>query len=155
MKRLAKNVSVFIFIFFTLMANNNVQAKIAAPKDVEPLVYEDIKFTAPHEHYGFIEAWNNNTGEKLWELQVYKKNINPILEEDVQWVFITKLEMENNRLIVINSKSEKYLVDIEQKKVESSATTASYWWYIFIGIIILAVSTLFIYFIIKKKNYIR
>ncbi|OGC07004.1 hypothetical protein A2526_06575 [candidate division WOR-1 bacterium RIFOXYD2_FULL_36_8] len=71
MKKFFKNVLILIFIFFTLMTKNNVQAKIAAPKEVEPLIYNGIKFTAPHNHHGFIEAWNNDTGEKLWDLKIY------------------------------------------------------------------------------------
>ncbi|MBI5414220.1 hypothetical protein HZA38_01770 [Candidatus Peregrinibacteria bacterium] len=97
----------------------NIQAKIAIPKDVEPLIYGEIKFIAPREHLGFIEALDKNTGEKLWELQIYKTIIDPALEEDVQWVFITKLKMATNgRLIVFDSNGKIYSVNIEQKMVE-------------------------------------
>ena len=44
--------------------------------------------------------------------------IDPDLEEDVQWVFITKLELSGDKLLVTNSKGNQYRVDLETGKVE-------------------------------------
>lgn len=149
MRILAKVLLLFIF-----MNANHLQAKIAAPQEVEPLIYNDMKFTASHSQRGYVKVWNNNTNEKLWDIQVYKENIDPLLESDVQWVFITKLEIKNNKLLVTDDNGEKYLVDIKKRTLESTTTIAPTTftvWYIFVGIFVIVLS-LFVYFIIK--NYI-
>jgi hypothetical protein len=44
--------------------------------------------------------------------------IDPGLEEDVQWVFITALELDGGKLRVTNGKGEQYTLDLKTKKVE-------------------------------------
>ena len=42
----------------------------------------------------------------LWEKEVYTIEKDPALESDVQDVFITSLNIENKKLIVVNEKGE-------------------------------------------------
>jgi hypothetical protein len=62
----------------------SAQAKRAAPKKVEPVVHNDVKYTAPQlpvpEHDqvgGYVEAWSEKNGKKLWEVKVYKTKMEP------------------------------------------------------------------------------
>lgn len=99
---------------------NKPKKKIAPPQAVEAAVYRNIQFTAPYGNPGLIEARNSNTGEKIWEVQVYKQSIDPTLERDVQLRFIEKLEIRGNCLHVTSESGHKYIVDIAQRKVVKS-----------------------------------
>ena len=77
-------------------------AKRIAPASVEPIVYESIRYVAPNDdgRRGYIEAWDLKTNKKLWELTVFTNRIDPKLEADVQWVFINKLTIRDEMLMV-------------------------------------------------------
>jgi len=90
-----------------------VEAKRLPPQEVEPVIYNGIKYTATHEKMGYVEAWDIKTGKKLWEKKVYDVKIDPYMEADVQWVFITNLSIKDGKLIVVNENGNRYEIDIE------------------------------------------
>ncbi len=94
-------------------------AKRSGPKPVAPVVSREVKYVAPNEsgREGRIEARSAKTGEKLWDAVIYTVAIYPKLEEDVQWVFITGLEIVDDALRVTNEKNEVYTLDLKTKKV--------------------------------------
>jgi len=73
-----------------------------APEKVDPVTYEGIRYVAPNDDgwRGYIEAWDAETNKKLWELTIFTNAIDPNLEEGVQWVFITALNIQDGRLMV-------------------------------------------------------
>jgi hypothetical protein len=95
-------------------------AKRMAPKEVKPVVHDGVKYTAPHDNgrKGIVVALDEKTGKKLWDAVIYKVKIDSNLEEDVQWVFISGLEIKGDKLIVNNEKSENYSMDLKTHKVE-------------------------------------
>ena len=103
---------VFLFIFLGLQCNM-VEAKRLPPQEVEPVIYNGVKYTATHEKMGYVEAWDIKTGKKLWEKKVYDVKIDPHMEADVQWVFITNLSIKDGKLIVVNENGDRYEIDIE------------------------------------------
>ncbi len=103
---------VFIFVFLGCSANM-VEAKRLPPPKVEPVIYNGVKYTATHEKMGYVQAWDIKTGKKLWEKKVYDVKIDPYMEADVQWVFITNLSIKDGKLIVVNENGDKYEIDIE------------------------------------------
>lgn len=111
----ALSLLLAILSFFIILgcSVNMVEAKRGPPKEVEPVIYNNINYIAPHEKMGYVEAFNNTTGKKLWEIKVYDVKIDPNMETDVQWIFITNLSIVNGKLIVINEAGIKYEVDIE------------------------------------------
>src|SRR4030095_1527976 len=66
---------------------------------------------------GYIEAWNVGTNKKLWELTIFTNPIDPNLEEDVQWVFIKALDVQDGRLIVTSERGKTYHVDVNTKAI--------------------------------------
>lgn len=104
------------FLFF----NISEAARICITIEVEPVIYNDIRYTAPHKKMGYIEAWDVETDKKLWELKVYDVKIIPLLELDLQWIIITFLSIEKGKLIVVNDRDYAYEVDLETKKVRKS-----------------------------------
>jgi hypothetical protein len=95
-------------------------AKRMPPKPVTPLVQDGVKYVAllDNGRQGIIEAQDEKTGKKLWDLVVYTVKIDPNLEEDVQWVFITTLAARDHALLVTNEKNQQYTVDLKTKKIE-------------------------------------
>jgi hypothetical protein len=94
-------------------------AKRIAPASVEPMVYEGIRYVAPNDdgRRAYIEAWDIKTNKKLWEMTVFTKRIDPKLEADVQWVFINKLTMRDEMLMVTSERDATYQVDLRTKAI--------------------------------------
>ena len=89
---------------------------------VDPVVYEGIRYVAPNDdgRRGYIEAWNVGTNKKLWELKLFTNSIDPKLEEDVQWVFIKALNIQDGRLVVTSERGKIYQVDVNTKAITQS-----------------------------------
>ena len=106
-------------------------AKRGEPAEVKPVVHEGIEYRAPHstiasEKMGVVEAWDKATDKMLWEKKVYTVKINPLMERDVQDVFITKLEIDAGKLIVTNEKDARYSIDLKTQKVREYVTRVGY-----------------------------
>jgi len=76
-------------------------AKRASPKEVSPAIFDGIRYSVEA-----TEETNTSRQQKyqavnvLWTVRVFHNRINPKLEEDVQWVFITDLKHVDNSLLV-------------------------------------------------------
>lgn len=94
-------------------------AKRIAPPRVEPATYEGVRYVAPNDdgRRGYIEAWDVESGKKLWDLTIFTNRIDPKLEDDVQWVFIKALSVEDGVLLVTTESSRKYQVDLQTRTV--------------------------------------
>jgi hypothetical protein len=106
-------------------------AKRGEPAEVKPVVHEGIEYRAPHstiasEKMGVVEAWDKATGKMLWEKKVYTVALDADLEEDVQHVFITKLEIDAGKLIVTNERKDRYSIDLKTQKVSEYVTRVGY-----------------------------
>lgn len=97
-------------------------AKRAAPASVEPVIYEGVRYVAPNDNgrRAYIEAWDVQTNKKLWELTIFTNRIDPQLEEDVQWVFVDKLSIRDNTLVVTSERSATYQIDLKTKAITQS-----------------------------------
>jgi hypothetical protein len=58
------------------------------------------------------------SGKTVWDTKVFEIEIDPKLEEDVQWVFITELKLAGNALRIKDEKSRCYNLDLITKKVK-------------------------------------
>ena len=95
-------------------------AKRAAPKKVKPVVANGIEYRAPLSvaKIGFVQAWDVAEKKLLWEKRIYSMKYIPSLERDVQWVFITGLELREGLLLVTNERGDRYSLDLKSKKVK-------------------------------------
>jgi hypothetical protein len=105
----------------------------ALAKRAEPaLISGNIKYIAPdvlpnhRSIYGkstcsdksmCVEARNKKTGKLLWQAEVYPIEIDPTVELDVQYVYITSLKIERGQLIVKNESGQIFMVDLKTHKV--------------------------------------
>src|SRR5213595_1804814 len=96
----------------TLLLPQLASAKLLPSVKVDPVLYEGIRYVAPNDdgRRGYIEAWNIETNKKLWELTIFINDIDPNLEEDVQWVFIKALNIQDGRLMLTSERGKTYQV---------------------------------------------
>jgi hypothetical protein len=102
-------------------------AKRATPENVEPVIHQGVRYVAPNDdgRRAYIEAWDVQTNKKLWDLTVFTNRIDPKLEEDVQWVFIQTLTLQNDALIVSSENGKAYRIDLKTKAVTQSDRAVS------------------------------
>jgi hypothetical protein len=97
-------------------------AKRSVPAEVPPVVDGNVRYAAPHGGFGSpanpcgqiggcVVAYDNTTGALLWSLEVYSITYDPDVEEDVQWVFIISLALEDGRLLVSNERGQCFTID--------------------------------------------
>jgi hypothetical protein len=97
-------------------------AKRSEPPKVDPVIHEGIRYVTPNDdgRRAYIEAWDIQTNRKLWNLTIFKNTIDPRLEEDVQWVFIKALNVEDNLLLVTSESGRRYQVDLKAHTIKES-----------------------------------
>src|SRR6476469_8221511 len=106
-------------LLLMLLLPQLISAKRLPPAKVDPVIYEGIRYVAPNDdaRRGYIEAWNVGTNKKLWELTLFTNPVDPNLEEDVQWVFINMLKIQDGRLMVTSESRKTYQVDVNTKAI--------------------------------------
>lgn len=119
-------LSLALILALATFADGAPLAKRLAPDPVPPVIHDGVKYLAPNDNgrEGIVEARKADTGEKLWEVVVSTIKIDPKMEEDVQWVFITRLELSGDKLLVTNEHGEHYALDLKTRKVERVASQA-------------------------------
>src|SRR6476659_3482254 len=108
-----------VILLLALLLPQLTSAKRLPPVKVDPVIYEGFRYVAPNDdgRRGYIEAWNVRTNKKLWELTIFTNGIDPNLEEDVQWVFIKALNIQDGRLMVTSESGKSYQVDVNTKTI--------------------------------------
>ena len=108
-----------VILLLTLLVPQLASAKRIAPVNVAPVIYAGIRYVAPNDdgRRGYIEAWNVGTNKKVWELTIFTNGIDPNLEQDVQWVFIKALNIQDGRLMVTSERGKTYQVDVNTKEI--------------------------------------
>ena len=114
-------------VSLTLLMSQLGSAKRLTPTKVDPVAYEGIRYVAPNNdgRRGYIEAWNVGTNKKVWELTIFNNRIDRNLEEDVQWVFINALNIQDGGLLVTSEDGKTYQVDVNTKAITQSDSRSS------------------------------
>jgi len=110
---------VLIFVAAALLLPSLALAKRVAPAEVKPVVHQGVRYITPNDdgHRAYIEARDVQTNKKLWDLTIFVNRIDPKLEEDVQWVFIKALRVQDGTLIVTPERGKTYRVDLKTRAV--------------------------------------
>ena len=105
----------------------SASGKRTASVKVEPVIHETVRYVVPNDdgRRAYIQAWDIKTNKKLWELTVFTNRIDPKLEADVQWVFINKLTIRDEMLVVTSERGATYQVDLRTKAVTQWGPTSS------------------------------
>ncbi|MFH0854755.1 MAG: hypothetical protein V1891_04690 [bacterium] len=107
-----------LFIFPSLLF-----AKRANIEYPDKIIIKNIEYKASYEmgnlfQKAYIEARNIETDKIIWKKEIYQITLNPIMEQDVQWVMIIKVEMEDNKLLISNENEQNFLLDLETLEIE-------------------------------------
>jgi outer membrane protein assembly factor BamB len=138
--------TVIALVMVVLIWPVSAFAKRGAPKPVSPVVWEGVEYRAPLnvEQMGHVQAVDIISGQKLWETKVYHVWINPLLETDVQWIFITNLQVQDRKLLVRNEAGKIYKLDLKTGRVDG---VIQFWLpWVCVGILLLLTT-----FLIGKK----
>jgi hypothetical protein len=116
-----------VILVLVLLLPQLASAKRIAPEKVDPVIYQGIRYVAPNDagRRGYVEAWNIRTNKKLWELTIFTNTIASNLEEDVQWVFIKELSLQDGKLLVTTERGRIYQVDLTTKEITQSDSRSS------------------------------
>ena len=107
-------LAVLVSFFLTAIP---ASAKRAAPKPVPPVASNSIEYSAPHERMGFVVATDIASHKELWRERIYTVWINPLVERDVQDVFITSIVIKRGTLIITNERGASYTLDLATSRV--------------------------------------
>lgn len=103
-----------------VLAASPAYAKRLPPKPVPPVSANGIEFSAPHDVLmGLVVATDIKSGAVIWRRQVYSVKIDPSLEEDIQWCFITSIKVEHGNLVVNNERGYIYRINLRTLQVYS------------------------------------
>ena len=113
----------FSLVSSLLLVTLLAEAKRGAPAEVLPVTVGNIEYSAPHRNgthkqMGFIEARDLKSGKLIWSRQIYSVKYDPALEGDLQDVFIKRITVEGNNLIIINEKNSKYQLNLNSLEVK-------------------------------------
>ena len=98
-----------------------LSANRVPPQPVDPVIHDGVKYSAEGDgRTAFVVANKAATGEKLWSAEIFHIHVKPFLEEDVQWVFIRKLKLEGDELLVEDEKSRCYMLNLTTKHVQKT-----------------------------------
>ncbi len=119
---LARAWTIMTIAALSLFCPAAAYAKRKAPSPVPPVVWQGVEYRAPLdvEHMGYIQAFELPSHRKLWETKVYHVRIMPLLEEDVQWVFVSSMQVQGGRLLVRNEKGKSYWLDLKTGRIEGA-----------------------------------
>ena len=71
--------------------------------------------------YYYVEAWDVNTGKKLWEQKIYEILYDLTMEQDVQDRDITSLRVGDGKLIIANENNDEYELSLTTREVTKIA----------------------------------
>jgi hypothetical protein len=82
------------------------------------VLYEGVRYVAPNDNgrRGYIQAWDAKSN-LLWSVTIFRNFINPLLEEDVQWVYIKTMSLNDGKLMVTDERGRSFSVDLKRRAV--------------------------------------
>lgn len=89
------------------------------PPEIPYIACDGICYRQVFGKPGMLYAYNEKTGNKIWELPVYRCPIISDLETDLQEIYFKSMKViENGKLLFIeNENSEKFSVDLAERKL--------------------------------------
>jgi hypothetical protein len=129
-----KKLSRVGVVVAALLVSSAALAKRVAPKDVAPVTAKGVVYKVPHfgafhdknQNGGFVQAWDAKTKKLLWDRMVYR-TIYDRGETDVQDVFITKIRVIRDKLLVTNEADERFEMDLSTGRVRALTPLNACW----------------------------
>ncbi len=94
-------------------------AERGEPEPVKPVVSGGIRYSAEGTGVDqYVVATDAATCNLLWKTRIFRNEISPLMETDVQWVFIKGLRLAGNFLYVTDERSSLYSLDLATQRVK-------------------------------------
>jgi hypothetical protein len=111
-------LGVVLVVWFTV---SGVCAKRTPPPVVAPITHHGVVYSATGDgKAAFVAAVDEKTGQELWKAEVYRVQIDPTKEADVQTVFISGMRMSGERLLIQDEAGRCYRLDLETHQVQGT-----------------------------------
>jgi hypothetical protein len=116
-----------VLVFLSVLITTAASAKRIAPKPEPPIIRDGVLYSAPNDNgrIEYVSASDAKTKKKLWDIKIYESIIDPNLEEDVQWVFITDLRLAGHFLLVKDERFRCYRINIATEVAARAMCLAS------------------------------
>ncbi len=113
---------IMALVLLVVLVPGTAHAKRKPAPTVEPVIYGGVRYIVPNDNgrRAYIQAWDTKTNKMVWEVTVFRNFINPLIEEDVQWVFIAGMKIQDGRLLVRNENGRTYRLDLETGRVQGA-----------------------------------
>ena len=107
---------IHIFVFLFISAVPSALAKHVAAAIIEPIVHKGVRYVVPNDKglRAYVEAWDVQTGRKLWTKTVFRHWYVPIpfgRTECMHYEWITSMALQTDILIFISERGRKYALD--------------------------------------------
>lgn len=97
-----------------------LNAKRINPQPVSPVISNGVEYSADGDgRTQYVVATDTRTSTQLWRIKIFRTHIKPWIEEDNQWVFITKLTLKGNTLVIRDEKNRCYGLNLATKRVKN------------------------------------
>jgi len=118
----AQSTALIALAATTLLWPASAFAKRRGPSPVPPVVWQGVEYRAPLdvEHMGHVQAIELSSSRTLWETKVYHVWIMPLAERDVQWVFISAMQIQNGKLLIRNENGKSFELNLKTGRVEGA-----------------------------------
>lgn len=95
-------------------------AKRAPPATIKPIEQDGIRYLVPNDdgRRAYVQAWDVKAEKKVWEADLFRTEIKPDLEDDVQWVFVKSMMIDKGKLRIVDEKGRTFMLDPTTRKVE-------------------------------------
>ncbi len=100
------------------LAGMGVFAARLLPEPANSPERNGIVYKANEPFLGCVAAYHKKTGRLFWYRPVYVVAYDCALEEDIQNVWITRLEVKGDRIVVTNECGYEYLLDMKTLDVK-------------------------------------
>jgi hypothetical protein len=114
--------SIHIFVFICFLPAASVLAKHGPRPTIEPIVQEGVRYVVPNDKglKAYVEAWNSQTGRKLWTKTVFRHWHFPIpfgQTECMHYEYIRSVTVQNNLLVITSERGRKYTLDTRTRSI--------------------------------------
>lgn len=91
-------------------------AKRAPSQLPAPIRYGDYEFRATDQPQtmGLVEIWSIHTNTKLCDVRMYHVPLNPLVEQDTQWIFIKSMSLQWPVLTVVDERGKTFRRNVEK-----------------------------------------
>lgn len=94
-------------------------AKRMPPKPVPPVVSKGVRYSANGDGRDeYVCAADVSTGSVLWKKKLFHNHIKFWIEEDVQWIYISRLELVGESLYVMDEKPRCFSLDLAGRHIK-------------------------------------